>query len=151
VGDKPAVKRNEKPISWSRLPFATAPLLASDDINVQKSRVSRSLYVHVLMPLTLSFSISSLKSGTKTDLQPNRRMTLYDWTPISFCISCICSLFYHYIACCSHTFRLQTMHINCHCPAILHLLGHLMSCPCFLFLFVTCRKTFRSHNSPILK
>ena len=40
VGDKPAVKRNEKPISWVRLPFATAPLLTSEDVNVQQSRVS---------------------------------------------------------------------------------------------------------------
>jgi cohesin loading factor subunit SCC2 len=38
VGDKTAVKRQEKPISWSRLPSATAPLFTSEDVNVQKSR-----------------------------------------------------------------------------------------------------------------
>jgi len=38
VGDKPAVKRHEKPISWVRLPFATSPLLTYEDVNTQKSR-----------------------------------------------------------------------------------------------------------------
>jgi len=38
VGDKPAAKRHEKPISWDRLPFSTTPLLTSEDINVQKTR-----------------------------------------------------------------------------------------------------------------
>jgi cohesin loading factor subunit SCC2 len=38
IGDKPAAKRHEKPISWDRLPFATTPLLTSEDLNVQKTR-----------------------------------------------------------------------------------------------------------------
>jgi len=38
AGDKPVLKRHEKPISWVHLPFATAPLLTSEDINLQKSR-----------------------------------------------------------------------------------------------------------------
>ncbi|KAF7966411.1 hypothetical protein HWV62_38456, partial [Athelia sp. TMB] len=37
IGDKPAVKRDTKPISWSRLHFATAPVLTTDDIHVQKA------------------------------------------------------------------------------------------------------------------
>lgn len=39
VGDKPATKRHDKPITWDRLPFATSPLLTSEDVNVQKIRV----------------------------------------------------------------------------------------------------------------
>lgn len=43
AGDKPAVKRHEKPISWARLPFATVPVLTTDDMKVQKTRVSHCL------------------------------------------------------------------------------------------------------------
>ncbi|KAF5374102.1 hypothetical protein D9615_008832 [Tricholomella constricta] len=38
IGDKPAVKRHENPISWDRLPFAMAPILTSDDVETQKYR-----------------------------------------------------------------------------------------------------------------
>ncbi|KAF9457433.1 hypothetical protein BDZ94DRAFT_1326256 [Collybia nuda] len=38
IGDKPAIKRNEKPISWDRLPFATTPLLTTEDVEKQKNR-----------------------------------------------------------------------------------------------------------------
>jgi cohesin loading factor subunit SCC2 len=53
VGDKPANKRHEKPISWERLPFATTPLLTEDDISDQKNRVSWlnfpfPYFIHVL-------------------------------------------------------------------------------------------------------
>jgi hypothetical protein len=39
IGDKPAVKRHEKPISWDRLPFAAAPILTTEDVEIQKARV----------------------------------------------------------------------------------------------------------------
>lgn len=32
IGDKPATKRNQQPISWERLPFATRPLLLPEDL-----------------------------------------------------------------------------------------------------------------------
>ncbi|KAJ6620718.1 hypothetical protein B0H10DRAFT_1911606 [Mycena sp. CBHHK59/15] len=38
VGDKAATKRNEKPISWARLPYATTPILTSSDVDAQKAR-----------------------------------------------------------------------------------------------------------------
>lgn len=38
IGDKPAVKRHEKPISWDRLPFASAPINTTEDIETQKAR-----------------------------------------------------------------------------------------------------------------
>ncbi|KAJ3516976.1 hypothetical protein NLJ89_g794 [Agrocybe chaxingu] len=38
VGDKAATKRHENPISWSRLPFATTPLLTTEDADTQKAR-----------------------------------------------------------------------------------------------------------------
>lgn len=40
AGDKPAVKRYEKPISWERLPFAKVPLLTSENLSIQKTTVS---------------------------------------------------------------------------------------------------------------
>ncbi len=40
TGDKPAVKKHDKPISWDRLPFATKPLLTSKNVREQKDRVS---------------------------------------------------------------------------------------------------------------
>jgi len=39
VGDKAASKRNENPISWARLAFATNPLITTEDADVQKARV----------------------------------------------------------------------------------------------------------------
>ncbi|KAJ7719905.1 sister chromatid cohesion C-terminus-domain-containing protein [Mycena metata] len=38
VGDKAVTKRNEKPISWTRLPYATAPILTTSDVDSQKAR-----------------------------------------------------------------------------------------------------------------
>ncbi|KAF8879492.1 hypothetical protein BD779DRAFT_1551796 [Infundibulicybe gibba] len=38
IGDKPATKRHDIPMSWDRLPFATIPLLTSQDGETQKSR-----------------------------------------------------------------------------------------------------------------
>ncbi|KAJ7719904.1 hypothetical protein B0H16DRAFT_1739089 [Mycena metata] len=38
VGDKAVTKRNEKPISWTRLPYATAPILTTSDVDSQKVR-----------------------------------------------------------------------------------------------------------------
>ncbi|KAF9059568.1 hypothetical protein BDP27DRAFT_1341215 [Rhodocollybia butyracea] len=38
IGDKAAVKRHEKPISWNRLPFVMKPILTSVDVKEQKDR-----------------------------------------------------------------------------------------------------------------
>ncbi|KAJ7605513.1 hypothetical protein DFH06DRAFT_257355 [Mycena polygramma] len=38
AGDKAVTKRNEKSISWARLPFATAPILTTADADAQKAR-----------------------------------------------------------------------------------------------------------------
>ncbi|KAF7365521.1 Sister chromatid cohesion protein [Mycena venus] len=38
AGDKAATKRHEKPISWTRLPYATAPILTTSDVDAQKAR-----------------------------------------------------------------------------------------------------------------
>ncbi|KAJ7465273.1 hypothetical protein FB451DRAFT_1263153 [Mycena latifolia] len=38
VGDKAVTKRNDKPISWTRLPFATKPILTTSDANDQKTK-----------------------------------------------------------------------------------------------------------------
>ncbi|KAF8904085.1 hypothetical protein CPB84DRAFT_1773363 [Gymnopilus junonius] len=38
LGDKPATKRHDNPISWSRLPFATIPLHTTEDAQKQKFR-----------------------------------------------------------------------------------------------------------------
>ncbi|OBZ71396.1 Protein rad9 [Grifola frondosa] len=38
VGDKAATRRHERPLSWERLPFATAPMLTNEDAAVQRTR-----------------------------------------------------------------------------------------------------------------
>ncbi|KAF8621415.1 hypothetical protein AX15_007826 [Amanita polypyramis BW_CC] len=38
IGDKPATKRHENPISWERLPYATAPILTTLDADTQRIR-----------------------------------------------------------------------------------------------------------------
>lgn len=40
AGDKAVVRRIDAPISWARLPFATAPMLTTEDLRLQKARVS---------------------------------------------------------------------------------------------------------------
>jgi cohesin loading factor subunit SCC2 len=44
VGDKPATRKHEDPISWERLTFATTPLLTSEHIEIHRSQV-RSFFV----------------------------------------------------------------------------------------------------------
>ncbi|KAI9064653.1 hypothetical protein FKP32DRAFT_1625471 [Trametes sanguinea] len=38
VGDRPAVRKHERPLSWERLPFATAPMLTSEDVAAQSTK-----------------------------------------------------------------------------------------------------------------
>ncbi|KAF8636245.1 hypothetical protein AX17_003730 [Amanita inopinata Kibby_2008] len=38
IGDKPAIKRHDNPITWERLPYATAPILTSLDVDAQETR-----------------------------------------------------------------------------------------------------------------
>jgi len=39
IGDKPATKRNQEPIQWNRLTFATKPLIIVDDMDSHKTEV----------------------------------------------------------------------------------------------------------------
>jgi cohesin loading factor subunit SCC2 len=43
VGDKPAIKRHQFPISWERLPFAISPLVLPRDLAAQRSTVNEIL------------------------------------------------------------------------------------------------------------
>ncbi|KAI0366939.1 hypothetical protein BV20DRAFT_951369 [Pilatotrama ljubarskyi] len=38
VGDRPATRKHERPLSWERLPFATTPMLTSEDVTAQSRR-----------------------------------------------------------------------------------------------------------------
>ncbi|KAJ7175276.1 sister chromatid cohesion C-terminus-domain-containing protein, partial [Mycena filopes] len=38
AGDKAATRRNENPISWTRLPYAVTPILTTSDVESQKTR-----------------------------------------------------------------------------------------------------------------
>lgn len=44
VGDRPATRKRDVPISWERMPFIEKPLLSQEDTEEQKERVSPSLY-----------------------------------------------------------------------------------------------------------
>jgi cohesin loading factor subunit SCC2 len=50
VGDKPAIKRHDKPISWDRLPFATNPLHTTHDAEVQKAKVRACCCISLVIP-----------------------------------------------------------------------------------------------------
>ena len=78
IGDKPATKRNDTSISWERLPFATTPLLTTNDADEQKTRV-RVLCRCLAFVLT-SF-LSSWKFGMKMAWQLNPTMTSYKSHP----------------------------------------------------------------------
>ena len=62
IGDKPATKRNDTSISWDRLPFATTPLLTTNDADEQKIRVR---VLCRCLAFVLTSCLSSWKSGTK--------------------------------------------------------------------------------------
>jgi hypothetical protein len=40
IGDKPAVRRHDRPLTWERLPFATQSILTPLDTEAQKKTVS---------------------------------------------------------------------------------------------------------------
>ena len=48
VGDRPAVRKHERPLAWDSLPFATAPMVTSEDAAAQTTRV-RSIPSNCLM------------------------------------------------------------------------------------------------------
>ena len=39
VGDRPATRKHERPLSWDSLPFAIAPMVTSEDMDAQSRRV----------------------------------------------------------------------------------------------------------------
>ncbi|KAJ3806212.1 hypothetical protein F5876DRAFT_80926 [Lentinula aff. lateritia] len=41
IGDKPALRRHDNPITWDRLPFAVKPVLTSEDVKEQKERFKK--------------------------------------------------------------------------------------------------------------
>ena len=49
IGDKPATKRNQEPIQWNRLTFATKPLITVDDMDSHKMEVG---FPELLNPLS---------------------------------------------------------------------------------------------------
>jgi hypothetical protein len=74
LGDKPAVRKHEHPLTWERLPFATRPVLTAADAEAQKKTVSRlglTLWLH--RSLIARFASSSWRSGTKTVSLRSRR------------------------------------------------------------------------------
>lgn len=44
VGDRPATRKRDVPISWERMPFIEKPMLSREDTEEQKERVSPYLY-----------------------------------------------------------------------------------------------------------
>ena len=40
VGDRPAVRKHDRPLEWGALPFATTPIITSEDASTQTGRVS---------------------------------------------------------------------------------------------------------------
>lgn len=40
MGDRPASRRNEKPLVWERVPFAIMPILTTQDLIAQRDKVS---------------------------------------------------------------------------------------------------------------
>lgn len=47
IGDKPAVKRHENPLSWDRLPFAVTPIHTTHDAETQRTTVCLSIFLTV--------------------------------------------------------------------------------------------------------
>lgn len=78
IGDKPATKRNDTSISWDRLPFATTPLLTTNDADEQKIRVR---VLCRCLAFVLTSCLSSWKSGMKMAWQLNPTMTSYKSHP----------------------------------------------------------------------
>ena len=65
VGDRPATRKHERPISWDSLPFATAPMVTSQDAAAQTTRVSADPCCATSMCLLTPLR-SSWRSGAKT-------------------------------------------------------------------------------------
>ena len=62
VGDKPAVKKHDNPISWDRLPYAVTPIHTTYDAQKQKATVSAPLRRYCRVADTLH---SSLRFGMR--------------------------------------------------------------------------------------
>lgn len=43
MGDRPASRRNEKPLVWERVPFAIIPILTTQDLLAQRDKVRADL------------------------------------------------------------------------------------------------------------
>ncbi len=75
MGDKPATRRYDTPITWDRLPYATTPLFTTEDLKNQKARVR--LYFFLFGPNHKPVPYSSWKFGMKMASPPNPKM---NWT-----------------------------------------------------------------------
>jgi hypothetical protein len=71
LGDKAAVRRHDRPLVWDRVPFATRPMLTTEDAETQKSTVSRNVSSASYSPDTLA---SSSRSGTRTACPQSLKM-----------------------------------------------------------------------------
>ena len=76
MGDKPANRRHNNLLSWDRIPFATAPLLTTQDIASQRNTVCCWLFRILFLLLTVA-SCSFSKSGMKMVSRLTLKMT---WT-----------------------------------------------------------------------
>lgn len=76
VGDKAAVRRHEVPIVWSRVPFATVPILSQADQDEQHNQVSgvSSEYSYERV-LTSAICHSFKLSGTRKAFRRNQLTT----------------------------------------------------------------------------
>ena len=72
VGDRPATRKHERPLSWESLPFATVPVVTSEDAQAQCTRVS-SVMIPIL-PRTEMILYSSWRYGAKTESLPSQTM-----------------------------------------------------------------------------
>lgn len=57
VGDRPATRKRDVPISWERMPFIGKPMLSREDTEEQKGRVSAYLYSLLYCWLTLGLFV----------------------------------------------------------------------------------------------
>lgn len=73
VGDRPATRRYDKPISWDRLPFATTPLITSQDLDAQKAKVS-AFQAEISSSFELENAVPGYLERRRTHCRARRRL-----------------------------------------------------------------------------
>lgn len=79
IGDKPATRRHQQPLSWDRLPFATEPMHTTQDMAAQRTAVSSSIGISSDLGIVLTHGSrsSSFKFGMRMVLRLSPKTT---WT-----------------------------------------------------------------------